>query len=207
VGGGKYLNVDMTTIPGLERARNLQLANSGLVNILYSPLFYPVAEKIFDANNTGRMFTLVRHPVSRAIAVYLTTPNPAGISIDQYIHSGQLQNNYLTRVLINKLQGDLVKEDLEIALDTLRRKFIIGLSDRLSDSLERFRHFFGWPDYDATKAGCLDTALSLNDELMNQTISVEGDNLWNAVLLQNYFDAQVYEYAKVLYDEQSPGTR
>jgi hypothetical protein len=206
VGGGKYLNVDMTTILGLERARNSQLANSGLVNILYSPLFYPVAEKIFDANHTGRMFALVRHPVARAIAVYLTTPNPAGISIDQYIHSGQLQNNYLTRVLINKFQGDLGKEDLEKALDTLRRKFIIGLSDRLSDSLERFRHFFGWPDYDATKAGCLDTALSLNDELMNQTISVEGDNLWNAVLLQNNFDAQVYEYAKLLYDEQSPGT-
>lgn len=205
MGGGKYLNVDMSTIPGLERARSLQLVNSGLVNILYSPLFYPIAEKILDANHTGRMFTLIRHPVSRALAVYLTTPNPTGISIDQYILSGQLQNNYLTRVLINKFQGDLVREDLEMALDTLRRKFIIGLSDRLSDSLERFRYFFGWPDYDSSKASCFDVALSLNDELLNQTLAVEGDTLWNAVLLQNNFDAQVYEYAKVLYDEQSSG--
>lgn len=195
----------MTTDSGLERARNFQIASSGLVNIIYSPLFHPVVEKIFDANHTGRMFTLVRHPVSRAIAVYLTSPNLAGMSMEQYIQSGQLQNNYLTRVLINKFQGELVNEDLEMALDTLRRKFIIGLSDRLPDSLERFKIFFGWPDYDATQAGCFDKAIALSGELMNQTMAVEGDNLWNAVLLQNNFDVQLYEYAKTLYSEQNPG--
>jgi len=198
-GGGRYVNVDMNTDLGLDRAKNFQIASSGLVDIVYSPLFYPVVEKIFDSNRTGRMFTIFCHPVSRAIMVYQKNQAP-GTTMEQYILSGQLENNYVTRVLVNKLQGqNLVKEDLDLALDTLRRKCVIGLSESLLESLERFRKSFGWPEYDTARVGCAEAADAQNT---NQTIAVEGESLWNEILKQNDFDLQVFEYAKVLYNEQ-----
>lgn len=201
-GGGRYVNLDTSTDSGLDRAKNFQIASSGLVDIVYSPLFYPVAEKIFDSNRTGRMFTIFNHPVSRAIMVYQKNQAP-GTTMEQYILSGQLENNYVTRVLVNKLQGqNLVKEDLDLALDTLRRKCLIGLSENLLESLERFRRSFGWPEYDTARVGCAENVIAADAQNANQTIAVEGERLWNEILKENFFDLQVFEYAKVLYNEQ-----
>lgn len=57
----RYVNVDLTTAEGIDRAARLGLASSGLADLVISPRFHDIS-RIFSASNQGRMFALFRHP-------------------------------------------------------------------------------------------------------------------------------------------------
>lgn len=54
------------------------------------------------------------------------------------------EDNILTRSLSGNFDTPLAKEDVYTAKEVLKRKFIVGLFDRMQESLERFEKFFGW---------------------------------------------------------------
>lgn len=72
LGGARYVNVDTTSVEGIERAGKLNMAGSACCRpqVVMSPMFRPVVENIFSLNNKGRMFALIRHPVDRALGLY-----------------------------------------------------------------------------------------------------------------------------------------
>lgn len=67
--GSPFVNVDTTTSEGLVRAKKLGLAESRLAELVVTPLLYD-AEQVFSPENQGRIFTVFRHPMERAVSMF-----------------------------------------------------------------------------------------------------------------------------------------
>ena len=65
----KYVNVDTSNGPGIQRAKSLGLAESGMADVFMTSLLYDGAS-VFDENHRARLFTMFRHPVHRAVQDY-----------------------------------------------------------------------------------------------------------------------------------------
>lgn len=65
------INVDTSTPEGIQEARDLHLADSGMVDVIASS-FVLSASSLFNANHRGRAFTILRHPVDNAASLFWT---------------------------------------------------------------------------------------------------------------------------------------
>lgn len=65
----KFVNVDTMHVPGIEKAKRLGLAQSGLADVIVVRHLFE-AEKIFNSQHRGRLFAIFRHPIDRAISMY-----------------------------------------------------------------------------------------------------------------------------------------
>jgi len=69
--GARYVNVDVSSVEGIERAGRLGLAGSGMADVITSPMFHEVARGVFGrGGRRGRMFTMFRDPIDRALGMY-----------------------------------------------------------------------------------------------------------------------------------------
>merc|ERR1711941_101702 len=66
------------------------------------------------------------------------------ISIEDYAKGNGIENNWMTRYLVNQMEGELTKEHLEQAKVVLQRKFLVGFLDDLEESLARFIKYANW---------------------------------------------------------------
>lgn len=67
----------------------------------------------------------------------------------------------IVRMLSESMTGPIDMDNLEIAKEVLRRKFIIGLLDNKRGSFARFDHYFKWKDrYDELISYCSNTQRS-----------------------------------------------
>ena len=80
-----------------------------------------------------------------------------------------LEDNALTRAIASNYQTPFLgKNDLAIAKEILKRKFVVGLFDRMEESMERFETFFGWHVGDAARA-CQQSEIShMYDKHLNK---------------------------------------
>jgi len=103
---------------------------------------------IFTPIHKGRLFTILRHPVERALAHYQKNNDEPKISKEvsetQYPH---LPDNHLIKTICN-LQDEIEinESHLETAKSILRRKCILGLYHKMDESLDRLERFFRWKD-------------------------------------------------------------
>jgi hypothetical protein len=67
--GAAYINVDTSTAEGIRKAKRVGLVESGVANVIASPHFYPAAS-LFNADEEGRCFTMIRHPIERAVSMF-----------------------------------------------------------------------------------------------------------------------------------------
>ena len=74
--GNRYVNVDVSQPDGIQHAHDLGFASSGLADVVLSSRFHNAAI-LFTPNDSaqsdvakGRCFTLLRHPVKRAISMF-----------------------------------------------------------------------------------------------------------------------------------------
>jgi hypothetical protein len=68
--GARYINVDMASPSGILRAKRINLGSSGLVDAISTPFLFETANIFKGIHETGKCFTLLRHPVDRAISMY-----------------------------------------------------------------------------------------------------------------------------------------
>lgn len=230
--GNKYVNVDMTTPEGIQRASTLGLASSQLADIIISPYLHPTSLNILSLAYPGRMFALFRHPVDRALGMYyylaraswdpMYNPSLAKMSLAEYSKSKYIENNWVTRFLVNKPRGKLTHSDLLLAKKILKFKCLVGLYDEMEASLARFQKYFRWNDVTESPENAMDVAkcrrdiISNGDKVLDHPVSVkdgeldgkfdavvrEGSSTWNAIAKQNKFDMELYEYAKRVYKSQ-----
>jgi len=194
------LNVDTSTPTGLMRARDLGIIHSGLMDIIYSPEFGFTAKTIFSPENQASVFFLFRDPVERSISIWEHSQEKlSGMKLEEYIKLGNIEKNPLTRLILQKHGVELHNEDKYRAMEIIRRKVLVGLTSRLEESLERFRRFYGWPDW----TDCVNKIIASDHELKN-TLEVQYKGpAWSVIAHENDYDMELYEYATVLFDEQA----
>ena len=97
--GAHYLNIDMNTLAGIQAAKHAGLGRSGVADVILTRFIYNTAELFQDNGHTGRCFTILRHPVYRAVALFHNlqrnkAPAVAGMTINQYANSSIAEDNW-----------------------------------------------------------------------------------------------------------------
>lgn len=208
--------MDTTTPQGIERAIQMNLVQSGLADIIFTPLLHD-ASQLFNntANQHGRVMGLFRHPVERAVSLFhylkKATWEPTFSkrlqemkSIEDYAISEFAEDNWMTRYLTNKMTEMLTQDDLDVAKEILRRKVIIGLVLDVRSAVERFLNYFGW-DYNTLnqeQQECMNKYLSSGSNSNAHEIVEEGTMGWRILRANNLLDLELYDYALQLYEEQ-----
>jgi hypothetical protein len=64
-----FINVDATTVAGIDRAAKMGFADSGLAGCVVTPFLYE-ANALFTETAQGRLFAVFRHPVDRAVSMF-----------------------------------------------------------------------------------------------------------------------------------------
>lgn len=128
-------------------------------------------------------------------------------TLQQYSKSEKFENNWLTRQLTNELEGELTDAHLQMAIEVLRRKFLVGVMSRMEETMTRFERYFRWKYIvsPATQETCRQDLLKgkVNSNTKNKHDKPkEGSEEWNLLSEQNSFDLQLYAYVESLFDEQ-----
>ena len=207
----RHVNVDLSTSKGIAHAKELNLASSGVPDVIISGDMHGTLE-LFNNLNRARVFAVFRNPIERAISKYYadlaSDPEVFGMTLSQYVRSGghRVQNNYLTRHLSGRYGGKLDVFHLDVAREFLRRKFVVGLSRDLPATTNLFTNVFGWNNTAAIMG--MDNAEQCYQNIFNALTDSsppsvdEGSEGWKLLVSQNWFDLKLYEYAEYLFQQQ-----
>jgi hypothetical protein len=189
----------------------LGLAESGIVDVVISTLLHQ-ASALFSTSNRGRMFTVFRHPVERAVSLFHYVQDTqwrrrqtfkkelSDLTIEEYFKSGLAENNWMTRFLTGELtKGELTKADVNIAKEIIRRKCLVGLLNEKGESFARFERYFCF-SLKSDKMKKLQWAWPLKHR--HEEVE-EGTAVWDLIMSHNKWDMELYDYAKSLFREQS----
>jgi hypothetical protein len=135
------------------------------------------------------------------------------MTLEEYAVSDLVEGNFMVRSLVNKPSENLLPDDLYLAKTVLRQKFLIGLSDRMEESLDRIRDYFGWEAVDhyrlgvfqrvdQCKAQYLSEAHVAQQRVQHPAIE-EGSKAWNDLIEKNWADVALYDFAVDVYRQQT----
>lgn len=191
-----------------------------------------MSARIFTPEHPGRMFALFRHPVDRALGLYyylakaswdpMYNPSLTEMSMEDYAKSEYIENNWMTRFLVQKPRGKLSQSDMILAKQIIKFKCLVGLYDDIETSMVRFQRYFGWNLHDTTEkmdevSNCrkkfvedgdknvLGHPISIKEETgdaMEDGVVKVGSAAWNSITRQNMYDMELYEFAKKIYKIQ-----
>ena len=207
---GNFANVDTSTPLGLQRAAEVGLVPSRIVDVILTP-HVREATQLFDSHHKGRLFALFRNPVDRVVSLYyfLRMPDQEAIvglnvrdmSLEQF--ATDISENWMVRSLTNTMTGPLTEEHLMIAKEILRTKFLIGLLDEKTESLRRIESYFGWKLPSRVSQTCKNNMFYFEPQSKNVHERLDPQSKEYALLAQrNQFDMDLYEYAVDLFDTQ-----
>jgi len=213
----EFVNVDLSTTDGIEHAADKGLAESGLADVYVSNHVHFTTTALFGESHKGRLFTALRHPVDRALNEYqyVTSnsrdPNVKSMSLEEFVISRYMDKDWMTRFLINKRQVPLVREDIELAKEILRRRCVVGLHEDIEGSADLFENYFDWK-FDTTTgkkahSKCLERVVLTEQErawsLYSDVGNIErGSQVYNTIAALNKFDMELYWYGNDLFEEQ-----
>lgn len=158
-------------------------------------------------------------------------PDLAKMTLEQYAKSRYIENNWVTRFLVNKLGGKLFRTDVLLAKQIIKTKCLVGLYDDMEASMARFQRYFGWNAevtdenktsivqcrMDAVRQGdkhVLGHPISVFKDVANTSSNMTsslspimpvvrpGSIAWNAIVRMNIFDMELYEFVEKIYEMQ-----
>lgn len=211
--GHKFVNVDVTTHEGLEHVAEVDLASAASADVIVSGMINHLAT-LFTPQNKLRMFTIMRPPMDRVVSefYYIQTAEWETLqyrpwlkewSLEQYITSDIHVDNWMVRTLVGKgsTKVELTVQDLTNAKEILARKCLIGLTNQYTESVTRFKQYFGWTD-DET---CFEETVSPSGTIQNAnrhpTIE-KGSKDYELLKEVEKWDIWLYTYATELFEEQ-----
>lgn len=214
--GNRFVNVDTTTLAGIARAKQLDYVSSNLAQITSTPLISDI-ESMFSEARAGRVFAIFRHPIERSVSLFnylqyadwepTYNPELAQMTLEQYARSPYMENNFLTRSLTNTWEGELNSKHVEVALDFMRRKILVGLMTEFDASVLRFEKYFGWKftENPEGQEGCRETliGMGINKNKEKTVMPEEGSAEHEVLTWENMYDLALYKYATQLFVEQA----
>merc|ERR1712232_1142514 len=215
--GARYMNVDTSSLEGINRARDKKLVGSNVARpqAIVSSYLLPISQEIYDHSHKGRAFTLLRHPIERAVSMYYFNHQIGNlaneISLEDYAKGQGIENNWMVRYLTGKLEDELPSDALFEAKNNLKKKFLIGFVDDLNESIQRFLKYNDWAyhEYDMTKATQQEQCVNMlaevgaNKNMAGYVLPKRGSQLYSWISWQTSYDIKLYEYAKELFDTQT----
>lgn len=214
---GTFVNADPSDHGGIQRCERMKLIESGIPDVIVSSRILHAAT-LYDPDHKGRLFTIMRNPIERAVSTFYYLQNAywerhyrpelKEMTILDYAALPDTANNWMTRWLTGKnAEPHLTRQDLAFAKELLRRKFLILLTDEMATSIERLLYYMNWimdeSHFEETRACLLantkkDQGQNRNKHLMPDMGSPE----YEALLAINHLDVELYEYATELFKEQ-----
>eukprot|EP01082_Thalassiosira_pseudonana_P009012 g8114.t1 g8114 contig27:222726-224465(-) len=211
-----FVNIDSTTVAGIQRAKELGFADAHLAQVVVSPFVFETND-LFTPTAQGRLFSVFRHPIDRAISMFYYIqvadwepsykPELKEWTLEQYAQSDIVENNWMTRQLSNQLGGELTEANLKKAMEVVRRKFMVGLMTEIEPTMSRFEKFFRWtfrvnpPNQDACRDRLMSGGSNSN-KANKKPLPTKGEPAWDLLAHQNNFDLQLYNYIEQLFVEQ-----
>ena len=199
--GGTYVNVDTSSLAGIQHAKQMNVANLPGLNFVAASFFYDAAENLFSDQHRGRCITMMRHPVERAVSLYsvlVDAPGGStvvlpGMSLEDYANSDRVERNWMTRYLSNAKDKELKPEHLAIAKRVLEKKCLVGLLKFKGESLRRIETYFGWTLDGEKVIDCHTKLLDWNWPNKKKHSSVkEGSEAWRKLAEVNDLDMKLY---------------
>ena len=209
--GGQYVNVDTASVAGIDHAAALQVGNLPNLQLIATPYLHEAAGKLFSEYYRGRMFTIIRHPIDRAVSLYYhMTSNkkssalPPDMSLEDYARSPLLESNWMTRFLSNNMGDEVSLAHVSLAKEVLKKKCLVGLLKQKSESMRRFERYFNW-NIDSERADdCHTKMLDWKWPNKNKHPQVrEGSEAWRLIMKQNEFDMKLFHYAEGIFRDQA----
>jgi hypothetical protein len=218
-GRSPFVNVDTTTVEGIQRAKAMGFADAGLAGSVVTPFIYE-SNDLFTGSSKGRLFSLFRHPIDRAVSMFYylqiatwePTYNPEfkNWTLEQYAQSDLVENNWMTRLLSQfPLEGDIPDDRyVTIAMEVVRHKFLVGLMSDMEASMDRFEKFFRWKfrvnptNQESCRKRLLSKGSNSNAGNKSKAKPKPGSPAWDILANQNRYDIQLYGYIKTLFKEQ-----
>jgi len=211
----KFVNVDTTKIKGLERAKKMGLAKSGLADVIVTRHIFEV-DSLFDKDHRGQLISVFRDPIDRAISLFsylqyadweLTySTKLANMTLEEFGNSSYIEDNWLLRFLSNSYDQELTEADMIVAKRLLREKFLIGLLNEREETMDRFEKFFGWKYKidPKTQEACRENFMSSGSNTNKNSIvkPKPGSKAYEAIAARNRWDMQLYEYIESLFWDQ-----
>ena len=208
---GNFANVDTSTPMGLQRAAEIGLIPSRIVDVVLTPHVREAA-KLFGTHHKGRLFALFRNPVERVVSLYyflrmqdqeaVIGLNVREMSLEQF--AADTSENWMVRSLTNAITGPLTEEHLVVAKEMLRTKFLIGLLDEKTESLRRIESYFGWNLPSKVSQTCKNNMFYFEPQSKNIHEPLDPESREYEVLAKrNQYDMDLYDYAVSLFESQS----
>ena len=210
----RYVSVDVSTKDGLAKAKELKLLDSGLADVVITPLITTASIEMFssDPGQRARVFSIFRHPVDRAVskfyylqeATWEPTYDPTlkDMTIEEFAAGNKDEVNFMVSMLNND-PSVIDERHLEIAKEVLREKVLVGLQSDMEESARRFFSHFEWKKDDDDWNPCEKRILFKGGVNSNKHSKVEEETkAWKLLALKNSLDIQLYEYAVELFHEQ-----
>lgn len=225
--GAHYLNFDMSTSEGVLRAKEAGLGREGVEDVIVTRYLFSAAELFKDTGHTGRCFTVLRHPIDRAVSLFYSLKRDkkkavSDMSIGDYAKSSFAEDNWMVRIITNTMTKKITKAHLDVAKEVVGRKCLVGFVDeRFGESLERFAKFFRWeqinsinkhhaagtgttPEKDtAGKRKCANKLVNTGVNRHQYPSLEETSNAWKLLKAKNVYDIELYQYAEALYETVS----
>lgn len=214
--GNYHVNVDTSVLPGIMHAAELDLVPSHIAQIIFSPLLHESATHLFSPRYKGQLFAMFRHPVERVISLFYylrsatwePTYNPVlqNMTLQEYAESQLAESNFMVRGLVDKMEGALSDDDLELAKEILRQKCVVGLMDRWEESMDRFDFFFNFQPDGARHEQARQCREGFREKGGSNKHKHPAVNHTSVAYLElerkNDLDLRLYDYIHKLYSEQ-----
>ncbi len=131
------------------------------------------------------------------------------MSLEEFIVSKYYAGNQLTRVLWHGYGLEIPTENqLHLAQEILRTKFVVGLHENLEESLTLFEDYFSWErGHDPETIACKKEQLKIENQreldMYHEVGDVKvGSTVYDRIVERNNLDLQLYWYAVNLHKAQ-----
>lgn len=215
-----YLNVDLFSLGGLERAASMRLTQSRVSDIIYTPFLAEASNLLFPPKSArdvfpevlGRLLVVFRDPMERALNRYEITRLLTGndvLSLAEYAKNPVYsENNPLTRALLGLGPSDgLGQAQIKSAQQTISQYVFVGLYDQMEESITRFATFFKWfvsGDSQSSREKCTENVLNSFQRgyQIGSNYAISDPGGYNLLAASYTADLLIYKYAKAQFVSQ-----
>jgi hypothetical protein len=224
---GRVVNVDVSTHQGIMDAGRrgfLGDAEQAELDFISTSEFQFAYTMLYSPTHRARMFAMFRHPIERQVSKFFylrkATWEPTynerwqKMSLTEWASRERGENNWMVRKLVGKdPTAQLGPEDLNIAMEIIRNKFLIGLMDRYNESVHRFNKFLGVDESSPRSQQCMaeftEAKASNKRGKKNDGNSYEhpeakeGSPAWKSLAEIHSYDVALFKFIRQEYGNQA----